>query len=72
MFSYKPFFKLLIDRDLTREQVRKKIGASLATFAKLPKGEPVSLEIIGKICGVLGCRIEDVIEYIPDDADDKE
>lgn len=62
MISYKPLFKLLLERDLTKTQLRESVGFSTATLAKMSKNEYVSLETIENICKYLNCKIEDVIE----------
>lgn len=62
MISYKPLFKLLLERDMTKTQLRESIGFSTSTLAKMSKNEYVSLEIIDNICIFLGCKIEEVIE----------
>ena len=63
--SYKPLFKLLLDRDITKAQLRELCGYSTAVATKLNKNEPVSLTTILTICDKLDCRIEDVVEIIP-------
>ena len=62
IISYKPLFKLLLERDMTKTQLRKSIGFSTSTLAKMSKNEYVSLEIIDNICIFLNCKIEEVIE----------
>lgn len=62
MISYKPLFKLLLERDLTKTKLRKSVGFSTATLAKMSKNEYVSLETIENICKYLNCKIEDVVE----------
>ena len=62
MISYKPLFRLLLERDMTKTQLREAVGFSPATLAKMSKGEYVSLETIENICKYLNCRVEDVIE----------
>lgn len=62
MISYKPLFKLLLERDITKTQLRIAVGFSSATLAKMSKGEYISLETIENICKHLNCKIEDVIE----------
>lgn len=62
MISYKPLFKLLLERDMTRTQLRESMGFSTSTLAKMSKNEYVSLEIIDNICIFLNCKIEEVIE----------
>ena len=64
MISYKPLFRLLLERDMTKTQLRKAVGFSSATLAKMSKGEYISLETIENICKYLDCKIEDVIEII--------
>lgn len=62
MISYKPLFKLLLEKDMTKTQLRTKVGFSTSTLAKMSKNEYVSLEIIDNICIFLDCKIEEVIE----------
>jgi putative transcriptional regulator len=63
-FSYDPLWKLLIDKKMTKEELRTKIGTSPATIAKMGKGENVSLDVIDRICKELNCKVEDVIQHI--------
>lgn len=62
--SYKPLFKLLLDRDITKAQLRDMCGYSTALATKLNKNEPVSLTTILTICEQLDCDISDVCETI--------
>lgn len=50
----------------SKEELRKKIQVSSATMAKISKNEPISLEVINKVCSVLNCQPGDILEYIPD------
>ena len=52
--------------DIGKEELRIKLGVSSATMAKLSKNEPVSLDVIDKLCKVLNCQPENLIEYVPD------
>ena len=45
MISYKPLFRLLLERDMTKTQLREAVGFSSATLAKMSKGEYISLEM---------------------------
>ena len=66
--SYKPLFKLLIDRNMKKKELAEKAGLSLATITKLGKdGVSVNSDVLVKICTVLNCRIEDIMEIVPDD-----
>ncbi|WP_068505805.1 helix-turn-helix domain-containing protein [Paenibacillus kribbensis] len=64
MISYKPFRKLLIDREIKKQDLLKMTGISSATMAKLNTNEYVSLEVIDKLCTVLGCQPGDLLEHI--------
>ncbi|WP_424765716.1 helix-turn-helix domain-containing protein [Paenibacillus sp. sgz302251] len=66
-FSYKPLFKLLVEKDMTKEELREAIGASSSTIAKMSKGENVSMEVINKICALFQCKIDDVIKYVEEE-----
>ena len=63
-FSYKPLWKLLIDRDMTKKQLMQSPGISKSTMDKMARGEQVSMEIIDRICSCLDCNIESIIEHI--------
>lgn len=60
--SYKKLWKLLIDRDMTRTELRVNSGISSATLAKLGKDQNVNTESLVKICNTLKCNIEDIME----------
>lgn len=63
-FSYKPLWKLLIDRDMTKKQLMQKTGISKSTMDKMARSEQVSMDIIDRICSCLNCNVENVIEHI--------
>ena len=63
MFSYKPLLKLLIDKDMTKTQLREQLGISMATLAKISKDEYISMKVLDDICNLLNCKIENVIEH---------
>ncbi len=65
-FSYKPLFKLLIDRNMSAETLRSALGFSFSTMSKMKKGEYVSMEVIDKICNYLHCTVQDILEHVPD------
>ena len=67
--SYKKLWKLLIDKDMTRADLRRAIGVSPATAAKLSKSEPVSMEVLMKICKILKCDVGDIVTILPDEND---
>ena len=63
--SYKPLFKMLVDRDISKAQLRDMCGYSTAVATKLNKGEMVSLGVLVAICSVLDCNIQDVLTLEP-------
>ena len=65
-FNYNKLWKLLIDKGMTKEALRKQVGMSPSTIAKMGKNKNVSLDLIEKICKVLECKPEDIMEYIKD------
>ena len=65
-FSYNKLWKLLIDKNMTKSELTKAIGISSSTMAKMGKNENVSLEVIDKICALLECDINDILEYVAD------
>ena len=64
--SYKKLWKLLIDKDMMKKDLRAKTGVSTTTMSRLSKGGNVSTEILAKICTALNCDIGDIVEFVPD------
>ena len=67
--SYKKLWKLLIDRDMMKKDLAAAADISNYTISKMSKGENVTVEILGKICKALNCKIYDIMEFIPDKED---
>ena len=65
--SYKKLWKLLIDKDMKKKDLRLATGMTTTALAKLGKNEHVNTEILAKICKVLDCNIEDIMELVSDD-----
>jgi DNA-binding Xre family transcriptional regulator len=63
-FSYRPLFKLLIDKGMKKTDLLKRAGLSSATLAKLSKGEYLSAESVEKLCIYFKCQPGDLVEYI--------
>lgn len=64
--SYKKLFKLLIDRDMKKKELKELSGIGNSTMTKLANNENVTVEVMAKICNALNCSMEDVIEILPD------
>ncbi len=67
IITFKPLWKLLIDRDMTREDLRHATGLSPATIAKLGKDGNVTTDILARICEAVGCDVADICEVVPTD-----
>lgn len=66
--SYKKLFKLLIDRDMKKKELSEKAGISISTITKMGKdGAIVSSDVLVKICTALECKMDDIVEIVPDD-----
>lgn len=64
--SYKKLWKLLIDKNMKKKDLRAATGISTTTLAKLGKDENVSTDILAKICKALECDIGDIMEMVND------
>lgn len=60
--SYNKLWKLLIDKKMNRQDLRKISGISTASIAKLGKGENITTDVLLKICTALNCDITDIME----------
>ena len=69
--SYNPLWKLLIDRKMTRREMRVGAGISTRVLAKMGKDENISTEALSKICTYLHCELHDIIELIPDESENE-
>ena len=62
--SYKKLWKLLIDKDMKKEDLRVAAGLTSTAIAKLGRNEDVSTKVLLKICNVLDCDIADIMEIV--------
>lgn len=65
--SYKPLWRILLDRDISKKQLREMSGISTASMAKLGKGENLTTDVLLKICEALDCNINQIMETLPDE-----
>ena len=65
--SYNKLWKLLIDKNIKKKELGEAAGISNSLIAKLGKNENVTVDVLVRICTALDCRIEDIMELIPDD-----
>ena len=62
-FTYKPLWKTLIDKEMSKKELMQQVGISKSTMDKMGRGENVSLEILDRICNYFNCGIEDVVMH---------
>lgn len=65
--SYKKLWKLLIDKDMKKKDLRMATGITTTALAKLGRNENVNTEILVKICKALDCDISDIMEIVDGD-----
>ena len=61
--SYKKLWKLLIDKDMNKTDLRNATGISSFTIARMTRGEDVSTAILKRVCMVMKCDIGDIVEF---------
>ena len=64
---YNKLFKLLIDKKMTNAELSKKAGISANIITRLKRNKYVSLDTVEKICIVLDCGADDILEFIPNE-----
>ena len=64
--SYNMLWKMLIDKNMKKSDLREKAGISSASLAKLGKGDNITTDILLRICEVMDCRIEEILETVRD------
>lgn len=69
-FSYNKLWKMLIDKKMSKAELRRAAGISPNTMTKLNKDEEVTLSVLSKICETLGADIGDIVEYVRIDGED--
>lgn len=62
--SYNKLWKILIDKNMSKTDLIKASGITTNAMAKLGKNEDVRVEVLVKICGVLGCTVDDIMEIV--------
>lgn len=67
--SYNKLWKLLVDKKMSKADLRKAAGIAPNTMTKLRRDEEVTLTILGRICAVLEVNIGDIMDFIPEEGD---
>ena len=64
---YNKLWKKLIDENMMKVDLRDQAGITTNALAKLGKNEHVSTQVLEKVCNVLHCDLQDIMEFVPDD-----
>ena len=64
--SYNKLWKLLIDKGMKKKDLTSAASLSTVSIAKLGKNEPVTLDVLMRICVALDCNIGDIMEFVKD------
>lgn len=64
--SYNKLWKMLIDKNMNKQDLKNATGISSASIAKLGRGDNITTDVLLKICETLDCKVEDIIETIQD------
>ncbi len=70
--SYNKLWKLLIDKNMNKSDLRDKSKISTASLAKLGRNENLTTAVLLKICNALDCDVSDIMEVIEDPGNHKE
>ena len=62
--TYKKLFKILIDRDMKKQELADLAKISSATISKMANGENVTMEVVEKVCRSLNCTVNEILEFI--------
>ena len=64
--SYKKLWKLLVDKEMSKAELRRRAEISANTMTRMRKNEPVTLDLLSRICKELNVDFGDIVSYIPD------
>lgn len=65
--SYNKLWKMLIDRNITKTELTHLAGITTNAMAKLGRNEDVRVNTLEKLCTSLDCKLDDIVEFVPDD-----
>ena len=70
-YSYNNLWKLLIDRKMTKSDLKEKTHLTSTTIAKMGKDQAVSMDVLSRICEALDVNIGDIVDYVPSKTTDR-
>ena len=68
--NYDKLLKILIDKKMTKTELRQKAKISSSTLAKIKKQEVLSDDVLNKICSVLECEVDNIVELVKDESEE--
>ena len=69
--SYKKLFHVMIEKGITNAQLQKQAGFSANIITRLKRDDYISLESIESIRKVINCKVDDILEFVPDHDSEK-
>lgn len=66
LISYRPFYDTLFRKDITEYNLIFKQGITASTLHRMKHGKAISTVTLNILCEILDCRVEDILEYVPD------
>ncbi len=66
MISYAPLYKTLKEKGVSTYKLIQEYGVSRSLLDRLKHNKPISTVTLNDLCAILSCRVEDVLEFIPD------
>lgn len=67
MISYRPFYQTLLTKGVTEYNLIYKQGMDANTIHRMKHGKAITTKTLNTLCEILTCRVEDVLEYVPDE-----
>ena len=64
--SYNKLWKMLIDKNMKKSDLKEKAGISSASLAKLGKGDNITTDVLLRVCEAMNCHLEDIMETVED------
>ena len=67
MINYKPFYKTLQKKEITTYRLINTYGVSRSLIDRLKHDKPITTVTINDLCTILNCKVEDILQYVPDE-----
>lgn len=65
--SYNGLWKVMIDKNLQRKDLKEALKISSSTLAKMSRGEPVSIDVLTRLCDYLDCNVGDIMSFVKEE-----